>query len=84
MREQDLRKRLREAVEIRKKEISSPTRKTPQVAVVGYTNCGKTSLVKRLTGAETLNPENRLFATLDSTSHNARFDSFFINPISSI
>eukprot|EP00088_Acartia_fossae_P013961 TRINITY_DN17410_c0_g1_i1.p1 TRINITY_DN17410_c0_g1~~TRINITY_DN17410_c0_g1_i1.p1 ORF type:complete len:513 (-),score=40.92 TRINITY_DN17410_c0_g1_i1:7-1356(-) len=41
----------------------------PTVAIVGYTNCGKTSLIKALTGEETLKPENKLFATLDVTCH---------------
>ena len=38
----------------------------PQVAVVGYTNAGKSTLLNRLTSADVL-AENRLFATLDST-----------------
>tara|TARA_B100000686_G_scaffold92116_2_gene98628 strand:+ start:2026 stop:3300 length:1275 start_codon:yes stop_codon:yes gene_type:complete len=37
-----------------------------KVALVGYTNVGKSSLMNKLTGAETL-VENKLFATLDST-----------------
>ena len=41
----------------------------PTVAIVGYTNCGKTSLIKALTGEENLKPENKLFATLDVTCH---------------
>lgn len=41
----------------------------PSVAVVGYTNAGKTSLIKALTGDETLEPKNYLFATLDTTAH---------------
>lgn len=36
------------------------------VALVGYTNTGKSTLMNRLTGAEVL-VENRLFATLDPT-----------------
>jgi GTP-binding protein HflX len=36
------------------------------VALVGYTNCGKSTLMNRLTRAEVL-VENRLFATLDPT-----------------
>lgn len=43
----------------------------PTVAVVGYTNCGKTTLIKALTEDESLTPENRLFATLDVTVHQA-------------
>ncbi|GAV03432.1 hypothetical protein RvY_13855 [Ramazzottius varieornatus] len=49
----------------KKNEINS-------VAVVGYTNCGKTSLIKALTGDVTMKPENKLFATLDVTSHGGR------------
>lgn len=41
----------------------------PIVAVVGYTNAGKTSLIKALTGDENMQPENRLFATLDVSTH---------------
>ena len=41
----------------------------PSVAIVGYTNCGKTSLIKALTGDLSLTPRNQLFATLDTTAH---------------
>ncbi|GLH11656.1 Putative GTP-binding protein 6 [Gryllus bimaculatus] len=41
----------------------------PVVAVVGYTNAGKTSLIKALTGDKNMQPENKLFATLDVTNH---------------
>ncbi|KAF7989683.1 hypothetical protein HCN44_008357 [Aphidius gifuensis] len=41
----------------------------PSVAVVGYTNAGKTCLIKALTGDASLTPENKLFATLDTTAH---------------
>lgn len=44
-------------------------RDLPIVAVVGYTNAGKTSLVKALTGDLGLVPKNCLFATLDVTVH---------------
>ena len=37
-----------------------------RVALVGYTNAGKSTLLNRLTGADVL-VEDRLFATLDST-----------------
>lgn len=40
-----------------------------QVALVGYTNAGKSTLLKRLTDADVL-VENQLFATLDPTSRN--------------
>lgn len=41
----------------------------PIVAVVGYTNAGKTSLIKALTSSEDLHPRDQLFATLDVTAH---------------
>jgi GTP-binding protein HflX len=40
--------------------------KVPSVAIAGYTNAGKSSLLNRLTNAGVL-VENALFATLDST-----------------
>jgi GTPase len=42
----------------------------PSVAIVGYTNAGKSSLLNRLTGAGVL-VENALFATLDPTTRRA-------------
>ncbi len=39
----------------------------PVVAVVGYTNAGKSTLLNRLTGSEVLS-EDKLFATLDPTT----------------
>lgn len=47
----------------------------PHVAVVGYTNAGKTSLIHVLTGDSRLVPENHLFATLDVTTHFGRLDN---------
>lgn len=44
----------------------------PIIAVVGYTNAGKTSLIKALTGEEGLRPKDQLFATLDVTAHAGR------------
>uniref|UniRef100_A0A182MHA1 Hflx-type G domain-containing protein n=1 Tax=Anopheles culicifacies TaxID=139723 RepID=A0A182MHA1_9DIPT len=41
----------------------------PVVAVVGYTNAGKTSLIKALTEEQSLQPRDQLFATLDVTAH---------------
>lgn len=41
----------------------------PTIAVVGYTNAGKTSLIKALTDDTALQPRNELFATLDTTAH---------------
>ncbi|MEP6974075.1 MAG: GTPase HflX [Spartobacteria bacterium] len=39
----------------------------PNAAIVGYTNVGKSSLLRRLTGADVF-IENKLFATLDTTT----------------
>jgi GTP-binding protein HflX len=39
----------------------------PNAAIVGYTNSGKSSLLRRLTGADVL-IEDKLFATLDTTT----------------
>src|SRR3954452_13220464 len=39
----------------------------PNAAIVGYTNVGKSSLLRKLTGADVL-IENKLFATLDTTT----------------
>lgn len=36
----------------------------PTVAVVGYTNAGKTSLIKTLTKDASMQPKDQLFATL--------------------
>lgn len=41
----------------------------PTVAVIGYTNSGKTSLIKAITGTDKLEPKNELYATLDVTAH---------------
>ena len=44
----------------------------PIVAIVGYTNAGKSTLLNTLTGADVL-AENKLFATLDTRSRRLRF-----------
>ncbi|XP_055457462.1 putative GTP-binding protein 6 isoform X1 [Psammomys obesus] len=44
-------------------------REFPVVSVVGYTNSGKTTLIKALTGDAALQPRDQLFATLDVTAH---------------
>lgn len=43
------------------------------VALVGYTNVGKSTLMNRLSGADVL-VENRLFATLDATTRRLELD----------
>lgn len=45
-----------------------------QVVLVGYTNAGKSTLLRQLTGADTF-VEDRLFATLDPSSRLARLPS---------
>ena len=47
----------------------------PVVAVVGYTNAGKTTLIKALSKDVTMQPRDMLFATLDTTIHAGRLPS---------
>jgi GTPase len=47
----------------------------PVIALVGYTNAGKSTLFNRLTGEEVL-AENMLFATLDPTMREIRMPGF--------
>lgn len=51
------------------------TKEFPIIAIVGYTNSGKTSLIKALTGDENLEPKDQMFATLDVTAHAGRLPS---------
>ena len=54
------------------RQVRRETRKAvPNVAIVGYTNAGKSSLLNRLTGAGVL-VQNVLFATLDPTVRRSR------------
>lgn len=46
----------------------------PVIAIVGYTNAGKSTLLNYLTGAEIL-AEDKLFATLDPTTRELRLKS---------
>ena len=62
-----LRKELKEMEKSRTTQRAARHRAgTPAVAIAGYTNAGKSSLLNRLTGAGVL-VENALFATLDPT-----------------
>ena len=45
------------------------------VAFVGYTNCGKTTLVASLSGDRALHGEDKLFATLDTAIRRVRLPS---------
>ena len=47
-------------------------RLVPTVAIVGYTNAGKSSMLNALAGQEAAVAEDRLFATLDPTSRSVK------------
>lgn len=49
-------------------------RDVPSIALIGYTNAGKSSLMRALTGTEVL-VEDKLFATLDTTARVLRLPS---------
>lgn len=75
------RRRIRNRMALLRRQISrmAPAREVrrdrrtnlPNVAIVGYTNAGKSSLLNRLTGAGVL-VENALFATLDPAVRRAQ------------
>lgn len=70
-----LRRQLREMGKARGVQRSARRRANiPAVAIAGYTNAGKSSLLNRLTGAGVL-VEDALFATLDPTVRKARTPS---------
>ena len=76
LREHKIRKQISSKMEATKKEVQeikekSGPAKTPVIGVIGYTNAGKTTLIKKLTDSQTLFGEDRLFATLDTTTHHA-------------
>ncbi|MGF1657586.1 MAG: GTPase HflX [Verrucomicrobiales bacterium] len=73
------RRMIRRQIDTLKKELSQVRKRRdlqrkdrrrtpiPNTAIVGYTNAGKSSLLRRLTEAEVL-VEDKLFATLDTTT----------------
>ena len=70
-----LRRELKEMEKARTTQRQSRARSgIPTVAIAGYTNAGKSSLLNRITGAGVL-VENALFATLDPTVRKARTPS---------
>ncbi|XP_051840578.1 putative GTP-binding protein 6 [Antechinus flavipes] len=50
-------------------------RELPIISIMGYTNCGKTTLIKALTGDAAVQPRDQLFATLDITAHSGSLPS---------
>ncbi|WP_018600573.1 GTPase HflX [Mycobacterium sp. 155] len=69
-----LRREIRDMKKVRDTQRSRRlTSDVASVAIVGYTNAGKSSLLNALTGAGVL-VENALFATLEPTSRRGEFD----------
>ena len=69
-----LRREIRNMKKIRDTQRSGRRRsEVPAIAIVGYTNAGKSSLLNALTGAGVL-VENALFATLEPTTRRGQFD----------
>lgn len=61
-------KSMKTAREVKRSRRRAAT--VPQIAIAGYTNAGKSSLINAMTGAGVL-VENALFATLDPTTRRA-------------
>ncbi|KAJ8256147.1 hypothetical protein COCON_G00200110 [Conger conger] len=72
LRERELKIRAALAKLSRKRHLLRSSRRQqqfPTISIMGYTNCGKTTLIKALTGDAGLEPRDQLFATLDVTVH---------------
>jgi len=69
-----LRREIKEMKKVRDTQRGRRLRSdVPSIAIVGYTNAGKSSLLNALTGAGVL-VENALFATLEPTTRRGHFD----------
>ena len=69
-----LRREIKDMKQVRDTQRSRRrTSDVPAVAIVGYTNAGKSSLLNALTGAGVL-VQNALFATLEPTTRRGEFD----------
>lgn len=69
-----LRREIKDMKKIRDTQRSGRRRsEVPSIAIVGYTNAGKSSLLNALTGAGVL-VENALFATLEPTTRRGELD----------
>jgi GTP-binding protein HflX len=64
-----LKRELAHLEQVRQTQRQGRPKGLPRVALVGYTNAGKTSLLKALTGEG--EPKDLLFATLDTTTRKA-------------
>lgn len=70
-----VKKELKEVIQHRHVQRAKRLRKpVPTVAIVGYTNAGKSSLLNTLTDADVL-AEDKLFATLDPTTRRLQLDN---------
>lgn len=68
-------KELKEVIQHRHVQRSKRLKKpVPTVAIVGYTNAGKSSLLNQLTDSD-VPAEDKLFATLDPTTRRLRLDN---------
>jgi len=69
-----LRREIKEMKQVRDTQRSRRLHSdVPSIAIVGYTNAGKSSLLNALTGAGVL-VEDALFATLEPTTRRGQFD----------
>ncbi len=70
----ELKQKLRD-VEYRRQRTVSLRREQPTVSLVGYTNAGKSTLMRAITGADVL-VADKLFATLDTRTRRWSIPSF--------